>query len=272
MNKANKTDIKVNKKYCSFCDNTGIITNPYYLELGDEPLSPCPKCVLVNCSCNGNSPYYCYTNNSINECSCREIRLKIERINSIYSRSGIDKKYRWKFINNFESTNKKVEEAKSIAYDIITKFPDVKKGLFLWGNPGSGKTMLSAIILTELITRHAINGSLIKISRNFFNRLRSSFVEGSPNYGEATNIEREYAEIDILVVDDFGVQRDSPWEQETLYNLIDARYEAEKFTVFTSNNDPYKTLKEKADGRILSRLKEMCRIIEISGDDYREKL
>ena len=95
MNKANKTDIKVNKKYCSFCYNTDIITNPYYLELGDEPLSPCPKCVLVNCSCNGNSPYYCYTNNSINECSCREIRLKIERINSIYSRSGIDKKYRW---------------------------------------------------------------------------------------------------------------------------------------------------------------------------------
>ena len=77
--------------------------------------------------------------------------------------------------------------------------------------------------------------------------------------------------MDVLVIDDFGVQRDSPWEQETLYNLIDARYEAEKFTIITSNNNPEKSLKELSEGRILSRIREMCRILELSGEDYREK-
>ncbi len=80
------------------------------------------------------------------------------------------------------------------------------------------------------------------------------------------------AEVDILVIDDFGTQRDSPWEQETLYNLVDARYEAEKFTVFTSNNNPSQALKDISDGRVLSRIREMCRLVEIQGPDYRNSL
>jgi len=57
-----------------------------------------------------------------------------------------------------------------------------------------------------------------------------------------------------------------------LYNLVDARYEAEKFTLFTSNVDPYRALADLADGRVLSRIKEMCTIIELTGSDYRGNL
>ncbi len=88
----------------------------------------------------------------------------------------------------------------------------------------------------------------------------------------AQEIEYELENADVLVVDDFGVQRDSPWEQETLYNLVDARYEAEKFTIFTSNVDPKSALADIAGGRVLSRIKEMCTILELTGHDYREKL
>ena len=134
--------------------------------------------------------------------------------------------FTWKFINNYEVLNNYTENAKSAAYNIIRNFPDVKKGLFLWGNPGTGKTLLSSIILSELIIRYAIEGRYIKISRTFYNRIKSTFNESSPNYGEANEIERGFAEVDILVIDDFGIQRDSEWELETLYNLVDARYEA----------------------------------------------
>ena len=266
------SQFKDKRKYCSFCDFTGIVRNPYFEEYGDRPLTPCPKCIIPDCKCGGISPYYYFQNKEIKTCSCREIGQKIDKIINTYVKSGIDKKYRWKFINNYEVRDKVTDKAKNAAYDIIDKFPDVNKGLFLWGNPGTGKTLLSTIILTELITRHATEGKFVKISRNFFNRLRSTFVEGSPNYGEANIIEREFAEVDILVIDDFGIQRDSAWELETLYNLVDARYEALKFTIFTSNSDPFKSLKDKSEGRILSRIKEMCRIIEMTGLDYRNRL
>ncbi|HPP95274.1 MAG TPA: ATP-binding protein [Spirochaetota bacterium] len=259
-------------KFCSYCDYSGIIYNPSFEITGENALSPCPKCVMPQCKCGGEEPYYYSDGENILPCFCRDTRMKIDRALEIYSNCGIEsRKFKWKTINDFKVVNNLAKEAKNAAYDIIRKFPDVNKGLYLWGNPGTGKTLLSSIILTELVLHHAVKGKFIKISRNFFNLLRSTFIEGSERYGQSGLIEKELATVDILVIDDFGVQRDSPWEQETLYNLIDARYEGEKFTIITSNNNPEKSLKELSEGRILSRIREMCRIMELSGEDFREK-
>lgn len=259
------------EEFCDYCDRTGIVYNPGFEALVLSPLVPCPKCVEPKCRCGKVSPYYYFIDGEIRDCSCRDIRIRIDRIKAIYGRSGIDRKFQWKHFGDFEAVDKKANDAKNFAYDIVKNFPDVKKGIFFWGNPGTGKTLLSSIILTELIVRKAVEGRFIKISRTFFSRLKATFVEGSETYGQTSLIEKELAHADVLIIDDFGVQRDSPWEQETLYNLIDARYEGEKFTIFTSNNNPG-SFKDLSDGRILSRIKEMCRLVELSGKDYRESL
>lgn len=258
--------------FCDFCDRTGIVFNPYHKQTGDLPFSPCPRCVMNKCRCGGKPPYYYFDNDQISDCHCRPTRMRIEKINRIYTRSGIDRKYQWKLLGDFKTRDSLSNEAKKIAKEIVDRFPDVHKGLYLWGNTGTGKTMLATIILTELIRHKAVEGRFIKISRTFFKVLKDTFNQASDNYGEATRIEKELAEVDVLVIDDFGVQRDSPWEQETLYNLVDARYEGEKFTIITSNHNPVKDFRELAEGRILSRIREMCRIIELTGEDFRETL
>lgn len=257
---------------CSYCEYNGIVYKPFFQEQGEEPLQPCPRCAAAHCRCGGIEPYYYMEDGKIKDCACRDVRIRIQKIKNIYGRSGIEKKFRWKFMGDFDIKNKLSNDAKVEAFNIVKNFPNIKKGLYLWGNPGTGKTMLSAIILTELICRNAVNGRFIKISRNFLGLLKETFNTSSDNYGQSGKIERELQEVDILVIDDFGVQRDSMWEQETLYNLVDARYENEKFTIFTSNNNPLTTLKNLSEGRILSRLKEMCRIMELSGEDQRDKL
>jgi DNA replication protein DnaC len=266
-----KTASKPVKPYCQWCDYTGIVHNTGAYITGEDPLSLCPKCSGTKCRCGGREPYYYVNEGQIAECSCRNLRLKIARINSLYAKSGIDKHFRWRFINEFNSVTKHAEYAKKLAYDIITKFPKMEKGLYLWGNPGTGKTLLSTIILTELISRHAVEGRFLKISRSFFDRIRATFSTGSDQYGRGNEIETEIANIDVLVIDDFGTQRNTAWELETLYDLVDARYEAEKFTIFTSNFDPDKAMKEVFEGRILSRIKAMCRIVDLSGPDQREQ-
>jgi DNA replication protein DnaC len=256
--------------YCSFCEYTGIIKNPDAYITGGEPLTPCPKCVQKECKCDQVSPYLYLENGTIKECSCKPVRSRIERINRLISSSDIDKKFRWRFLSEFHVSTPAENRAKTAAYKIMTDFNNTEKGLYLWGNPGTGKTMLSAIILTELIVRYAVKGKFLKISRNFFGKLRSTFHEGSTLYGMSTAIEQELADIDVLVVDDFGIQRDSEWEQETLYNLVDARYEKQRFTIFTSNLNPIDSMQKLSNGRILSRIREMCRIMELSGKDHRE--
>ena len=258
------------KPYCAFCEHTGVVRNEGAYVTGELPLVLCPKCSQPKCLCGGKIPYYYPLDGTVHECPCRRLHLKVEKINELYGRCGIDKKFRWRFINEFNSINKNAQNAKNLAYDIITSFPNVEKGLYLWGNPGTGKTLLSSIILTELITRYAVDGRLVKISRNFFGKLKATFVEGSSTYGQAQQIEQEMANVDILIVDDFGTQRDTPWEQETLYNLVDARYEKEKFTIFTSNSDPNIAMRDLFEGRILSRIREMCRIVDLSGVDQRD--
>jgi len=80
----------------------------------------------------------------------------------------------------------------------------------------------------------------------------------------------EFADIDVLVIDDFGVQKDSDWVNSKLYDLIDSRYEKEKITLLTSNS-PLSDWKEKGEGRVYSRLCEMTHEIKLECPDYRLK-
>ena len=258
------------KPYCPFCEHTGVVRNEGAYVTGDLPLVLCPKCSQPKCRCGGKAPFYYYEDEGgVRECPCRRLHLKIERINELYLGCGVDRKYRWRFINEFNAVNENAKNAKNFAYDLITRFPNVDRGLFLWGDPGTGKTLLSSIILTELITRHAVKGKFIKVSRDFLGKLKETFNPNSSTYGMAAQIEQEMANIDVLIIDDFGIQKETDWVNETLYNLVDARYEKEKFTIFTSNNNPSSEFKDLFGGRILSRIREMCRIVDLSGPDQR---
>ena len=74
-----------------------------------------------------------------------------------------------------------------------------------------------------------------------------------------------------LILDDFGVQRGTEWEMEMLYDLVDARYGDERYTVITTNK-PVEEIKALSNGRIYSRLVEMCQMIPMDGLDYRSHM
>jgi DNA replication protein DnaC len=75
----------------------------------------------------------------------------------------------------------------------------------------------------------------------------------------------------FLVLDDFGIQRGTDWEMEMLYELVDARYAEERFTVVTTNQD-LDEIRKMSHGRIYSRLVEMCYMIPMQGIDYRQHM
>jgi DNA replication protein DnaC len=107
------------------------------------------------------------------------------------------------------------------------------------------------------------------LSRKFFQQIRDTYSQESEQYGRSYQILDELCKIPYLVLDDFGVQRGTDWETEMLYDLIDARYGEENFTVVTTNQS-MQEIEAISDGRVLSRLVEMCYVVPMNGQDYRQ--
>jgi DNA replication protein DnaC len=80
---------------------------------------------------------------------------------------------------------------------------------------------------------------------------------------------------EVLVLDELGASKPTEWVKDTMTHIINKRYNDKKVTIFTSNYldakaGPYdETLQERVGTRLRSRLHEMCKVISITGDDYR---
>lgn len=72
----------------------------------------------------------------------------------------------------------------------------------------------------------------------------------------------------VIVLDDIGVEKVSEFVEEFMYLLINTQYEKVYPMVITSNL-PLSKLAEKLGDRVVSRIKEMCEVIEIKGEDKR---
>ena len=94
---------------------------------------------------------------------------------------------------------------------------------------------------------------------------------------------------EVLVLDELGAKRTTAWVEETIFYIINFRYNSKKLTILTSNYpdteeeeeednrvDHFKkgkeTLVNRIGTRLRSRLYEMCKIVHMDGDDYRRKI
>ena len=235
--------------------------------------------VLSHCQCGGKSPFM-VMDPRLGEpvwCACYPFRMKKYHIDKYIQKSGIPAPFRFKFSQDFKEhydDGQPIPGARllksyfSTLVDNINRKKTSIKGFYLWGEPGRGKTFFAYILLNELIFQFVRPGKFISLSKSF-HELRHTFDEGSETQGQAMPMIDMLSNVPFLVIDDFGVQRNTEWEMEILYNLIDARYANQRLT-FITTNQKVNDLKDLAQGRIYSRLLEMCHIIEVKGHDFRE--
>lgn len=170
----------------------------------------------------------------------------------------------------------KIENSLKVVQDYCSQGRYIGKGLFLYGDVGTGKTY-NVYALTKQLIMNNENVFVFNLPR-LLNTIRASFSkqeaynEDTDNYSYAfvkdmSSIEK-LIDLDILVIDDIGAEKPSDWVAETLYYLINSRYEEEKTTIFTSNLSLDK-LADRIGNRIVSRIAEMCDIYEMKGEDKR---
>jgi DNA replication protein DnaC len=142
---------------------------------------------------------------------------------------------------------------------------DAGRGLWLFGDVGTGKTTLAM-----LVAKAALEGgrsvAIYSLPR-LLNEIRRTYEEGSDS--SYVQLLDRLAEVDLLHVDDLGAEKSSPWVLEQLYAIVNSRYEAERAMTITTNldRDP---LVDQITARTVSRLEEMCEVIPVYGTDHRQ--
>ncbi len=158
-----------------------------------------------------------------------------------------------------------VEQKQSLrmAVEGVRRFIAEPRGwLLIQGGYGCGKTHLAAAIA---------NASLAKGTPVLFVNVPDllDYLRGAYNPNVEETYDDRFNEVrdaPILILDDLGTQNTTPWAEEKLYQIFNARYVHKRPTVITSNLDL-----DELDPRLRSRLSDLdlVRKLRITAPDYR---
>ena len=193
----------------------------------------------------------------------REHQEELKRINEIRRRCFNDEAMQsWTFENDDMSNERDTKAMQNYA----DNFPELKKqgkGLLLYGQCGTGKTYSACEVANALIDKGY--SVLVTNFARVLNELQATFEK--QEYIDSINRN------DLLVLDDLGIERDTSFAREQVYNIIDARYRAGLPMIITTNltMDKIKATQDIDNMRIYDRILERCFPIEVAGDNRRRK-
>jgi len=203
-------------------------------------------------------------------CECRAQRLKRGRGRGVAS--VIPARYRGVSFDRPPVSDMARDLQTKAAVSEVRRFVDELdqrlaegRGLWLFGDTGTGKTTLAMLISkAALESGHTV---AIYSLPKLLARIRRTYdtEPGGDNY--LTFFER-LTSVDLLHIDDLGAEKRSDWVLEQLYALINERYEAQRSVLITTNL-PHQELEEQIGPRTVSRLTQICDEVPLFGEDRR---
>lgn len=235
--------------YCGRCHTR----KEHRLELETDP----PKVVTV--------PVLCKCEQDRQEAERKEEeRIKFRQDCERLRRDGItDPSYLTSTFDQDDNRNPAVSDVCRKYVDHWTEMKADNIGILFYGGVGTGKSFLACCIANALIDR-CVKTSVTNFPR-ILNRLQG-FGEDKQTFLDKLN------RFDCLVIDDLGVERDTSYSVEQIYNIVDARSRAGKPLIVTTNLslDDLRNPPSMGYARIYDRVLEMCPIkLKLAGESRR---
>src|SRR5258707_4702205 len=230
--------------------------------------------------CGGSGWRSAGSDRRVLRCDCR---LKL-RADALLGSARIPKRYEHCELSNFEfdGPHAHLMRARMEACKFVEEYPLDNTGLLLIGSIGVGKTHLAVGIIKELILGKGI-GCLFYDYRELLKQIQNSYNDSV----KATELDvlRPVFETEVLVLDELGAIKPTEWVWDTVSLILNTRYNDNRTTLITTNFDDRpaaavagprgaareETLGDRIGERMRSRLHEMCRIIKMEGEDFRQK-
>ena len=190
------------------------------------------------------------------ERSLRDLRKAI----GMYDAQG-----RSNYNSTFANDNQTRQDISATCRKYVNEWEIMRKeniGILFYGSKGTGKTFYAECIVNALAEKGIATG--ITTTSELILRMQGNF--------DKEDIMESIRNFSLLVIDDFGAERETSFGLETVYNVVNIRYKAGKPTIFTTNLDftDMKNEKDISRGRIYDRIIEMCPIqLEMAGESRR---
>ena len=190
--------------------------------------------------------------------------------------------------------NHGLEQAKLVTEAFARDYPaGLNSGLLLMGPCGAGKTHLAVSALKQIVLRG--HTGLFYDYRELLKEIQGSYNPESQT--SELGVLEPVLTADVLLLDDLGASKPSPWAMETVGHILNSRYNERRITLLTTNyldtDAPAQmpaprraqlpsgqavsaaredSLTDRLGMRIRSRLYEMCRTVELFVPDYRREV
>ena len=235
-----------------------------------------------SCPICGGSGWEPVEDKGVRPCSCR----RSAQAGLLFEQARIPERYRKCSFDSFFPHNKSLQRAVLDSRKFVKDYPVLDIGLLYQGSCGVGKTHLAVAVLVEIIKKGS--SGLFYDFRDLLKGIQDSY--NPDTHTSELKILAPVFDAEVLVLDELGASKPTEWVQETITHIITKRYNDKKITIFTSNyldlEDSLDTdgadeirsryrdesLTDRVGKRLRSRLHEMCKLILIEGEDYREKV
>ncbi len=207
----------------------------------------------------------------VRKCECYERKIQESKV----ANANIPKEFKDNTLKNFRTDiygDEKSNTAIKMACAEVGYFlnhiddEDCVYGLYLYSNTkGSGKTRMASSIGNEFLEKRKVVKFMT--SQQIIQEIKNSMFDKSDNCLSEKKLIKSFSEFDVLIIDDFGVEKTTDFVNDKIYEIVNNRYMSKRTTIFTSN-EHIDTI--DYDERITSRIKQMTYQIQFPEISIRE--
>ncbi len=186
-------------------------------------------------------------------------------VDSLRRFSLVDERFRESTFDNFREIPENAR-ALTVCKNYVRHFDvmcENSTGLLMYGSPGSGKTFSAACIANALMAQGVpvLVTSIVKLTST------SIFSD------DLQEILAKMKSAKLLILDDFGAERNTDFKAEQIFDVIDSRYASKRPMIITTNIplDNFKSDPDIRRRRIYDRILEVCHPVKMDWESFRTK-